>query len=416
MNGDVATWFNGEVTLSCGQIAVNPTKVVLTNGEVTLNNITLYDCSENARLHAQSSSMIGDSNFFTVRAAECSDGTFTGRVLDISRLLLPVNGATVYLALQPYGSPLYPGQPTNSEGSYSFTVPPGRYYLWAIYNGRKSMESPPISVIPSKSNNARNLVIGFQETRRPVIFVPGIMGSTKAELGGQGYPTLPEDIAPNQGLLELYNPFGIIADHVGWELLETLLEDEGYSVYRAPYDWRVSLNDAEKTYWKYLISKIDQAKDDNPGFDKVDIVAHSMGGLLVRNYIQSDEYRGDIDKFAIVGTPNKGSLSPYYIWEGGDPIMADAEAGNIEGSILPLFDKSYFYSHVADNLYKAIKKEPLLTYECYSQVSSDSSCPMEILKMRIDYSAAREFIRQNCPSLQYIMAIFANPFSGVVTL
>ena len=40
-----------------------------------------------------------------------------------------------------------------------------------------------------------------------------------------------------------------------------------------------------------------------------------MGGLLTRTYIESDSYDYDIDKFAMVGTPNHGASSIYYIWE-----------------------------------------------------------------------------------------------------
>lgn len=50
---------------------------------------------------------------------------------------------------------------------------------------------------------------------------------------------------------------------------------------------------------------------------KVDVVAHSMGGLIVREYIQNSSYSGDIRKFMMLGTPNNGAVDAYYVWEGG---------------------------------------------------------------------------------------------------
>ena len=41
--------------------------------------------------------------------------------------------------------------------------------------------------------------------------------------------------------------------------------------------------------------------------DKVDIVGHSMGGLLARQYIQSPAYREDVRKLITVNTPHSGS-------------------------------------------------------------------------------------------------------------
>lgn len=45
--------------------------------------------------------------------------------------------------------------------------------------------------------------------------------------------------------------------------------------------------------------------------------------MVVRAYIQSSDYDDDIDKFAMLGTPNLGSSNVYYIWEGGDPKLVD---------------------------------------------------------------------------------------------
>jgi hypothetical protein len=81
----------------------------------------------------------------------------------------------------------------------------------------------------------------------------------------------------------------------------------------------VPLNTAVEWYLKPAIEK---AKGGDPT-KKVNIIAHSMGGLLVRAYIQGSSYKNDIENFTMVGTPNLGASNAYYIWEGGDPKKVD---------------------------------------------------------------------------------------------
>ncbi len=71
-----------------------------------------------------------------------------------------------------------------------------------------------------------------------------------------------------------------------------------------------SKTDSIDTYTLRLKEIIDSTKKIT-GRDKVDIVAHSMGGLVVRRYIQV--FGGDsIDKFIMIGTPNQGISGNAY--------------------------------------------------------------------------------------------------------
>jgi len=87
------------------------------------------------------------------------------------------------------------------------------------------------------------------------------------------------------------------------------------------YDWRKSngynSDETVNSGEEYLMHWIDRALE-NSSSTKVDIVAHSMGGLLSRSYIQSDRYRDDVNQFIMIGTPNYGSTNAYFPWEGGD--------------------------------------------------------------------------------------------------
>jgi hypothetical protein len=65
-----------------------------------------------------------------------------------------------------------------------------------------------------------------------------------------------------------------------------------------------------------LKDRIQEIKDQTNSIS-VDIVAHSMGGLLAREYLQSDYYQADIDQLVTLGTPHNGSPDSYSRWESG---------------------------------------------------------------------------------------------------
>jgi hypothetical protein len=72
-------------------------------------------------------------------------------------------------------------------------------------------------------------------------------------------------------------------------------------------------------YLKPAIAKAQKGKQQQ----KVNIIAHGMGGLLVRAYIQGDTYNGEIDNFSMLGAPNQGTTNSYFLWEGGDAYKLD---------------------------------------------------------------------------------------------
>ena len=133
----------------------------------------------------------------------------------------------------------------------------------------------------------------------PVVFVPGLFGS------------LGKDIIPGTGDYD----FGL-AEYAYRPIIRNL-ESMGYKLGRnlfiSYYNWRES---NEISARKYLVQVINTAKKVS-GSNKVDIVCHSMGGLVSRSYIQSDYYNYDVNKLIMIGTPNYGSVNAYYFWEGG---------------------------------------------------------------------------------------------------
>ena len=137
----------------------------------------------------------------------------------------------------------------------------------------------------------------------PIILIPGIGGSWNWSVMLHG--VLSDDWDFTIGT-KTYQPF--------IEALEAQGKVEGQDFFVAHYDWRKPNYDSARDY---LMPVIDKAKAVS-GSSKVDIVAHSMGGLVARSYIQnSDLYRFDVDELILNGTPNYGSSDVYNVWEGG---------------------------------------------------------------------------------------------------
>jgi len=126
----------------------------------------------------------------------------------------------------------------------------------------------------------------------PVIIVPGIMGSW--ESGGKW------QLDP---ILHTYDNLIEAMVRSGFELNQDL--------FLFPYDWR---EDNVLTA-ALLKQKIDEIKQQTES-EKVDIVAHSMGGLISRYYIQSSEYENDVDQLMFLNTPHQGSPETYLAYEG----------------------------------------------------------------------------------------------------
>lgn len=95
---------------------------------------------------------------------------------------------------------------------------------------------------------------------------------------------------------------GIIRSSKSFSKMKTALEKNGYTVVSFDYpSTRMTLADSAD----YLAKTINSLE----GIDQVDLVSHSMGGLLVRAYLQLDEGNHDkrIGRLVMVATPNFGS-------------------------------------------------------------------------------------------------------------
>lgn len=132
--------------------------------------------------------------------------------------------------------------------------------------------------------------------RDPVILVPGILGSWYRPTTGKW------ELDP---ILNTY--------HDLWQALEAAGYVEGETLFAFPYQWRQS-NVLTALELKEKIAEVKAITES----DKVDLVTHSMGGLVARQYIETPGYDNDVDQLIFIATPHHGAPKAYLMWEGGE--------------------------------------------------------------------------------------------------
>ena len=258
-----------------------------------------------------------------------------------------IEGAVVSLYDDYSGqTPVFTSQSTDSNGKYEFEfIPCGKYYgdarhdSWELSSERERLTL--FAERPNKKDWEIESKCSFDKI--PVLLVPGILGSTIKDTCSL-YPDLPFEYAdsPPNTNIAIHDPFEVeviggydipVGFPVGFTKLKIELQQAGYNgncnVFEAPWDWRMPIHEAMENYLKKWIA-FAKAKS---GKDKVDIVAHSMGGLLARSYIQDENYEGDINKLIFIGTPHKGAVNAYLVWNGEFPPETFKEGLFEDGSI-----------------------------------------------------------------------------------
>ena len=243
-----------------------------------------------------------------------------------------------------------PTNPTHAgrfDYSLNFSYPYGVFvsgnYAYVTLINENALDIIDIS---NPSNPVRKGIIRNGElvgippapVNNPVIIIPGIMGSILINddltINKERWPNLPLMVLPGSDsyLDEIklsslgISEFNIISSDLIRELeghdffaglIKTLLQSgisNSQELFENPYDWRIDI----QTISNELKNKIEQIKSET-GSMKVDIIAHSMGGLIVKQYLK--DYGGDfIGKFIDVGTPHLGSPKAFKILQYGDDM------------------------------------------------------------------------------------------------
>jgi pimeloyl-ACP methyl ester carboxylesterase len=192
-----------------------------------------------------------------------------------------------------------------------------------------------------------------QAPKEPVILIPGIIGSrlTRVSDGKEIWPDVddmllsPSDdylddlaLAPDgsqipgkmmaaSSIIDQESVLGISASFYG-KLLQDL-ENDGYhsgtTLFVFPYDWRLGVRNAAAA----LANTVAAARAASPD-GKISIVAHSMGGLIVKDYLAGISDTSFVDKLVLLGAPQLGSPEAFKYLNYGDNLGFQIPVVNLD--------------------------------------------------------------------------------------
>lgn len=170
-----------------------------------------------------------------------------------------------------------------------------------------------------------------EDMRDPVIILPGIIGSKEKD----GVLVLDPVLHTYDKLYDAFISAGYASEQ---------------NLFAFPYEWR----DSNVETAKLLQTKIQEIKQMRH-WPKVDVVAHSMGGLVAREYIEGNAYRHDIDQLVTIGTPQSGSPESYLVWDGG------VFGTGFQNALLEKYFKHEATENGYDSIFEYVRKRPILS-------------------------------------------------------
>ena len=271
---------------------------------------------------------------FTIGAG--APGTISGRVTDAS-ISGSSNGiAGVVMLLDP--DPFTYCPITLGQGYFSFSIPAGTYDVTASASGYSTLTK---SVTVTAGETVEVNFALTEQAKVPVIVIPGIMGSElwKVEDVDDRERIWPDvagfslqdaddlaltasgedraDVTIQEGdILRAWTLNSAWFTNVYGKLVDCLTEESaGYvedtDLFLFSYDWRKNLSVTSAVLAKRINEILAKT-----GAEQVDIVAHSMGGLVARYYINSSsaatpsvfyQSAANVRKLILLATPSHGS-------------------------------------------------------------------------------------------------------------
>ncbi|HEX2913915.1 MAG TPA: hypothetical protein VH186_24135 [Chloroflexia bacterium] len=196
------------------------------------------------------------------------------------------------------------------------------------------------------------------EVVHPIIIVPGILGT---------WPPAPAPRGRLDPITRAYDNLLDALEHIGYV--------PGDSLFSFPYDWRRGIKDlaAELGAEIKRIRELGAQKSNTDSgvridYSKVDLLCHSMGGLVGRAYVQSDGYAGDVNRLVMAATPQKGAIAAYYFYEGGDSTYIGIPIQGAQGMVLLVqaSEARPFYRR-ARYIYKGVRRRDLPDLYSYTR-------------------------------------------------
>lgn len=250
--------------------------------------------------------------------------------------------------------------------------------------------------------------IAAEGARVPIIFLPGIQGSVLACNGAEVWPEVNHWLEPldqwldavklqADGLTEnecaspltatdvIRAPVAVDGAHDVYASTIRFLENAGYEEGRTlfvfPFDWRRSPSDNAPA----LLAKIDEVLAAT-GKPRVDILAHSQGGLVTRVALTQPRSVGKVRRVLTMGTPVLGAAKLLGVLLAGKPCLQDfagmcllhppsvmAAVRNLPGAYSLLPSAGYFSAVGAPYWVNGVA----LTYPGYVDVvANDSNGPL----------------------------------------
>lgn len=179
--------------------------------------------------------------------------------------------------------------------------------------------------------------------KRDLVVVPGILGSKlcspseeiiwgdlgslsdfqKLEITGDVNETSLHSCGPIEQIQVLGPFFNIRAYKPLFEHLESKF-GASHNILKFHYDWRRSNFSAAEQLSTFIAENTDDSK-------AVDILAHSMGGIVTRIYLKEFRANQPIQKVVYFGTPFIGSMVPLGTLAKGWGALANRIAGGMDG-------------------------------------------------------------------------------------
>jgi len=263
-----------------------------------------------------------------------------------------------------------------------FIFPGGKYYVsekkvsgWKIDSIFCTSENPETLFLYTQNGVSfspialENIICVFNNVKAsaktPVLIVPGLVGTEMKKGDELLWPNVPrmvidigdefmDPLAFNKNLTsidsEVYKS-DIIREEPLFNYTKGLINEfkgqdyvEGESLFTFPYDWRYGVSGVMpdgKINSDLLGEKINEILQQT-GVDKLDIVAHSMGGLIVKKYVMDNSADNKISKAVFVGVPNTGAPKSVKNLLQGDSLgvlgLNDEEVKKISQNMPAIYD------------------------------------------------------------------------------
>jgi pimeloyl-ACP methyl ester carboxylesterase len=140
----------------------------------------------------------------------------------------------------------------------------------------------------------------------PLVLLPGFGGSWNHENMILGIEKSQSDWYMTPGI-KVYDGLIETLKNAGYK---TEGEDKNFFIFN--YNWTKPVVSVAEDLKNYIQNVVKPSSE-----EKIDLVGHSLGGLVARTYVQNNQ-DNPVDQLLTIGSPLKGIPSIYYLWEGGN--------------------------------------------------------------------------------------------------